>query len=163
MTATSRRTTTGHLVAPAAAAALCVAVAYIHVKDQGGLTVLKDPAYMGVGYWALEATALAVAAMLLTRIRPLATWFLAIGVAAGPLVGFILTRTTGLPNAMDDRGNWTETLGVESLIVEGALLVIATALFLRSRGASKADPYVAGLPVQSVASPQTRSSVPAGR
>jgi len=163
MSATSRRTTTGQLISRAAAAALCVAVAYIHVKDQGGLTALKDPAYMGVGYWALEATAVVVAAMLLTRIRPLATWFLAIGVAAGPLVGFILTRTTGLPNAMDDRGNWTETLGVASLIVESALLVIATAMFFRSRGASNADPYVAALPVQSVTSPQPRSSVSAGR
>src|SRR5437588_656890 len=82
----------------------------------------KDPAYMGLGYWALEATALAVAGMLLARIRPLASWFLAVGVAAGPLVGFILTRTVGLPNAMDDRGNWSETLGVVSLVVEGALL-----------------------------------------
>jgi len=163
MSATSRRTTTGQLISRAAAAALCVAVAYIHVKDQGGLTVLKDPTYIGIGYWALEVTAVAVAAMLLTRIRPLAAWFLAIGVAAGPFVGLILTRTTGLPGAMDDRGNWTETLGLESLIVEGALLVIATAMFFRSRAKSSADPYVAALPTQSVASPQARSSVPAGR
>src|SRR3954463_15391901 len=159
MTATSRRTTTGHLGARAAAAALCVAVAYIHVKDQGGLTVLKDPAYMGVGYWALEATALAVAAMLLTRIRPLATWFFAIGVAAGPLVGFVLTRTVGLPSAMDDRGNWTETLGVESLVVEGALLIVATAYFLRSRAVSTPVAYDGALPAQRVES--SRDSVAA--
>jgi len=163
MTAPRRRTPTGQLIFRAAAAALCVAVAYIHVKDQGGLTVMKDPAYIGAGYWALEVAAIAVAGMLLSRIRPSATWFLTIGVAAGPLVGFVLTRTTGLPSAMDDRGNWTETLGVASLIVEGTLLVIATALFFKSRAASQESAYVAALPAQSVASPQTRSSVPAGR
>ena len=107
----SRRTTTGRLISRAAAAALCVAVAYIHVKDQGGLVGAKDPAYMQFGYYALEVTALVVAGMLLARIRPLATWFVAIGVAAGPLVGFVLTRTIGLPDAMDDRGNWTEHSG----------------------------------------------------
>jgi hypothetical protein len=159
MTATSRRTTTGQLISRAAAAALCVGVAYIHVKDQGGIAVMKDPAYMGLGYWALEATALVVAAMLLTRIRPLATWFLAIGVAAGPLVGFVLTRTVGLPSAMDDRGNWTETLGVESLIVEGVLLVVATAYFLRSRAVSTPAVYDGALPTQRVES--SRDSIAA--
>jgi len=152
MTATSRRRTIGDLLPSGAAAALCVAVAYIHVKDQGGLTVLKDPAYIGFGYWALEATAVAVAAMLLTRIRPLASWFLAIGVAAGPLVGFILTRTTGLPNAMDDRGNWTETLGVVSLVVEGALLALAVAQFVRSRAVPVNEAYAGELPKQRVES-----------
>ena len=35
---------------------------------------------------------------------------------------------------MDDRGNWTETLGVVSLVVEGALLVARrTTQFIRSR------------------------------
>src|SRR5690349_23801980 len=112
MTATPRRTAPGPLLSRAAAAALCVGVAYIHVKDQGGIVGSKDPAYMQAGYYALEATALVVAAMLIARVRVVAAWLLTIGVAAGPLVGFVLTRTVGLPAAMDDRGNWTETLGV---------------------------------------------------
>jgi hypothetical protein len=161
MTTTSRRTTTGQLISRAAAAALCVGVAYIHVKDQGGIIGAKDPAYMQAGYYALEVTALVVAAMLLARIRPMATWFLTVGVAAGPLVGFVLTRTVGLPNAMDDRGNWTETLGVVSLVVEGALLALATAQFLRSRTAPAAAAYAPSVPTQRVG--QSRETVSAAR
>src|SRR3954453_8968555 len=93
-------------------ALLCAAVAYIHVKDQGGLTGTKDPAYMQAGYYAIEVTAVIAGLMLLTLRRSMTSWFLAMGVASGPFIGYVLTRTTGLPGAMDDRGNWSETLGV---------------------------------------------------
>jgi hypothetical protein len=53
------------------------------------------------------------------------TWLLTLGCAVGPLVAFVLTRTVGLPDATGDIGNWGEPLAVASLIVEGALLLIA--------------------------------------
>jgi LytS/YehU family sensor histidine kinase len=111
---------------------LCAAVAYIHIKDQGGIIGAKDPAYMQVGYYAIEVTGLVAGVMLLTSRRALTAWFLAIGVAAGPFIGLVLTRTTGLPGAMDDIGNWTETLGLVSLVVEGALIALAATFFLRA-------------------------------
>ena len=114
---------------------------------------------MQAGYYALEATALVVAVMLFARVRSVATWFLTIGVAAGPLVGFILTRTVGMPNAMDDRGNWTETLGVVSLVVEGALLALAIAQFVRSRSASTSIAYAGPLPIQRVETSRDTVSV----
>jgi len=41
---------------------------------------------------------------------------------------------------MDDIGNWGEPLGVVSLVVEGALLALATACFLHAyRQASSPD------------------------
>ena len=46
-------------------------------------------------------------------------------VALLPLVGYVLSRTTGLPGADDDIGNWTEPLGLASLWVEGAVLLTA--------------------------------------
>ena len=45
----------------------------------------------------------------------------------------MLSHGPGLPNYTDDKGNWTETLGLVSLIVEGALLVLAAGLVARSR------------------------------
>ncbi|MBV9255413.1 MAG: hypothetical protein JO054_14375 [Actinobacteria bacterium] len=105
------------------AAGLCLAVSAIHWMDQGGLK-LKDPTYMGVAYFALELASLAAALMLLTRTTRRG-WLLALGVAAGPLLGFVVTRTTGLPGAMDDIGNWAETLGWMSLVVESALLAVS--------------------------------------
>ena len=105
---------------------------------------------MQFGYYALEITGVVAAAMLVARIRPLVSWFLTVGVAVGPLVGFVLTRTVGLPDAMDDRGNWTETLGVVSLVVEGALLILATVQFFRARSQSATEPYSSPAGVRSV-------------
>jgi hypothetical protein len=41
------------------------------------------------------------------------------------LAGFVLSRTTGLPQATDDIGNWGEPLGIASMFVEGALIALA--------------------------------------
>jgi len=46
---------------------------------------------------------------------------MALGVSIGPASGYILSRSIGLPHYADDIGNWTEPLGVASLIVEGSL------------------------------------------
>jgi hypothetical protein len=132
MTSTHRGMRGWEIIARVVGALLCAAVAYIHIKDQGGIIGAKDPAYMQVGYYMIEVTAVVAGVMLLTRRRSLTAWFLAIGVAAGPFVGLVLTRTTGLPGAMDDIGNWSETLGLVSLFVEGALFALAATLFLRA-------------------------------
>ena len=123
-TTTAPRRTTAPLAAGLAGAGLALAVTVIHVLDQGGLTALKDPAYLGQGYRLLEVAGVLTAALLLAR-RQLLGWLLALGVAAGPLTGFILTRTVGLPGARDDIGNWTEPIGVASLVVEGTLLLLS--------------------------------------
>ena len=115
------------------AAALALAIAGIHVMDQGGLLGLKDPAYLGWGYRSLEVAAVVCAVLLLTGRRRLG-WLLALAVAAGPLTAIIISRSVGLPNATDDIGNWFETLGVAAMVVEASLIVIAlTALATSSR------------------------------
>jgi hypothetical protein len=106
-----------------AAATLAVAVSVIHVKDQGGLTALRDPAYLGQGYRLLEVAGVLVALLLLAA-PSIPAWLLAGGVALGPLVGFTLTRTVGLPQATDDVGNWGEPLAIAAASVEVALLAI---------------------------------------
>lgn len=114
-----------------AGALLSLAVAAIHVVDQGGITVMRDPYYLGVAYRVLEIAAVVSAVLLLLGlVRP--GWLLAAGVAAGPLLGYILSRGPGLPDYSDDIGNWTEPLGLVSLAVEGALLLLSVPLFVRS-------------------------------
>jgi hypothetical protein len=117
--------------ARASGAALCVGVAAIHVIDQGGIPGSKTPEYVGVGYWVLEVVALLTATALVAN-RPRLPWYLALGVAAGPLVGYALSRGPGLPDYSDDRGNWTEPLGLLSLAVEAVLLVLSAALIVRT-------------------------------
>jgi hypothetical protein len=116
-------------------AALALGVAYIHVKDQGGIPGDKGPGYIAIGYWMLEIVAVfaAVALLMGNRRHAAKAWFLTIGVAAGPIVGYVLSRGPGLPNYPDDKGVWSEQLGVISLVVEGALLLIAATMWARSR------------------------------
>ncbi|GGJ69187.1 hypothetical protein [Streptomyces brasiliensis] len=114
-----------------AGALLCLAVAAIHVVDQGGITTTRDPYYVGVGYHVLEIAAVAAAVLLLMGLVRLG-WLLAAGVAIGPLLGYILSRGPGLPDYSDDIGNWTEPLGLVSLAVEGALFLLSVPLFVRS-------------------------------
>ena len=44
---------------------------------------------------------------------------------AAVIVGYAISRTTGMPGAMDDVGNWLEPLGLASLFVEGTVVVFA--------------------------------------
>lgn len=124
-----------HLASRVLGAGLALGVAYIHVKDQGGFPGDKAPAYVGVGYYVLELVALLTAVVLLVGAgrHTAKAWFLAVGVALMPLTGYVLSRGPGLPNYTDDKGNWTETLGVVSLTVEATLLLLAVALVVRSR------------------------------
>lgn len=108
----------------ATAALLCLGVSVIHVIDQGGIPGSKDPAYVGAGYYILEIVGV-VAALLLIQSSSVLGWLLSLGVGAGPILGYVLSRGPGLPDYSDDKGNWNEPLGVVSLIVEGFLLLLA--------------------------------------
>ena len=52
----------------------------------------------------------------------------------GALVGFVFSRTVGLPGGADDIGNWTEPLGLASLFVEGSLVALGAARARPDRG-----------------------------
>lgn len=122
----------------AVAAVLCVAVALIHLIDQGGMPGSKDPSYIGIGYYLLEISAVIVALLLLApRTRgSLLVWSVAFFAGLGPIVGYCLSRGPGLPNYADDRGNWTEPLGVVGLVVEAVLLVVSLVGVTRAKDAA---------------------------
>ena len=116
-------------------AALCLAVVWIHLKDQNYFSFEKDPTYLQAAYIVLEVAGVITAVGLLIRPSALG-WLLAFGVGLGPIIGYVLTRGPGLPDAMDDKGAWTdETLGWVSLVVEGVLVLLALAMLARSRRA----------------------------
>jgi len=120
----------------------CLAVAAIHVIDQGGVPGTKGPEYVQILYYALEVAGVLAAALLLTK-HARAGWLLSLAVAAGPIVGYVLSRGPGLPDYTDDIGNWAEPLGVVSLVVEGILLII-TVVLLRRYASSVNSPTPAG-------------------
>ncbi len=105
--------------ARALTAAGLASIALIHLLDSIGK--YHETRYLFWMYVALMVGTLVVAAALLhTRRR--AAWLAAAGLAAGALVGYVINRTVGLPNATGDIGNWTEPIGLASLFVEGVVL-----------------------------------------
>jgi hypothetical protein len=95
-------------------------IGVIHLLDS--VETFHETRWLFWAYMAIMASTIVVAAALLHR--PTARWFQAAALLAlAPMIGFILSRTTGLPGADDDIGNWTDGLGLASLWVEGAVLL----------------------------------------
>jgi hypothetical protein len=108
-----------------------LAVALIHLLDV--ISKISETPYLGVMYILLMVASVTVAFALLHTGRPIA-WMAAGTLAGLTLIGFILSRTTGLPGATDDIGNWKEGLGLASMFVEaGVILLSGYALWLARR------------------------------
>ncbi len=104
-----------------------VGIAWIHLLDLAGK--LEETPYLGVAYIGL-IVGCAAAVVLLAR-HDRRGFLLAGGLAAATFLGYCLSRTTGLPAATDDIGNWAETLGIWSLIAEGAVVALSAAAIAR--------------------------------
>jgi hypothetical protein len=98
-------------------------IALIHLLDSIGK--YHETRYLFWMYVALIAASVATAGAVLVSHRPI-VWSVAAGLAAATIAGYVLSRTTGLPNATDDVGNWTEPLGLASLFVEGSVVALSS-------------------------------------
>lgn len=118
----------------AAVGAVGEAVAHIPVIEDH----LKEAPYIGVGF-ALLAVAGIILSVLLLVADTSAAWVSTLVVSALGLVGYLLSRTVGLPPIGDDLGNWGEPLGTIAIIAEPLMLVTAlvqlTSTGRRSRSA----------------------------
>jgi hypothetical protein len=95
-------------------------IGVIHLLDS--VETFHETRWLFWAYVALMAATVIVGGALLHR--PTTRWFEAAGLlAVVPIIGFVLSRTTGLPGSDDDIGNWTDSLGLASLWVEGAVLL----------------------------------------
>ena len=127
---------TGGSIANAAVVGLS-SIGLIHLLDIPGK--FTDAPYMGWLYVGLIVGSVGVAAVLIER-HDRRAWAAAAAVAVAPLVGYVLTRTVGLPEARDDIGNWAEPLGLASLFVEGLVLFVSLGALrpLPARAAARA-------------------------
>jgi hypothetical protein len=103
-------------------------IAFVHLLDLSGK--FAEVPYLGVGYVLLIAACVASIVLVLRHDRR--GWVLGGVAAAATLLGYVLSRTTGLPAATDDIGNWSESLGVWSLVLEAGVVVLA-AIALRAK------------------------------
>ncbi|QEC48487.1 hypothetical protein FSW04_13535 [Baekduia soli] len=118
--------------ARAAGAVGVAGIGLIHLLD--AIDTFHDTRYVFWLYVALMAGCIAATAALL-GVASRRVWA-AVGVLAlAPLVGYVLSRTTGLPGADDDIGNWGDPLGLASLWVEGLTLGLALTRGMARRGA----------------------------
>jgi hypothetical protein len=114
------------------AALLALAVATVHVADQGGITVLNSPALLGWGFRLVEIGGVLTALVILARPARLAWlgWAAGVLLGAGPFIGYIVTRTVGVPGDPQDVGNWGYWIGTISLIIEAALVTLSAGMLL---------------------------------
>lgn len=116
-----------------AGAMLALAVAAVHVADQGGVTALTSPAWIGWGYRLIEVggvlTALTLLMSLPVRFAPnWAGWTAGVLLGAGPFIAYILSRTVGMPGDPGDVGNWGYWVGTVSLFIEAGLVLLSVGM-----------------------------------
>jgi hypothetical protein len=134
-------------------ALLAVAVAAVHVADQGGITAMASPAWIGWGYRLIEIGGIVTALLLLlpaaprlgpVRIGPIRMgpawlgpaslgWAAGVMLGAGPFIGYVASRSVGVPGDPGDVGNWGYWVGTVSLLVEAALVLLSVGMLLAAR------------------------------
>ena len=120
-------------------ALLALAVAAVHIADQGGIGTLADPDWVGWAYRLVEVGGVLTALALLLRPARWGAfpWMAAVALAVGPMLGYLTSRTLGLPGDTGDIGNWGDWVGTVSLAVEAALILLSAGMltsYLRARG-----------------------------
>ena len=114
--------------ARALGAAGLAGIGLIHLLDLPGK--FSETPYLAWMYIGLIISAVVVAGELVRTGAPRA-WAAGAALALGAMVGYTLTRTTGLPQAHGDVGNWLEPLGLASLFVETLFVALAAAALVR--------------------------------
>ena len=124
-------------VARAAAVVGLAGVALIHLIDLPDK--LEETPYVGWMYiGAIVGSLILAGALIVSTHRRV--WVATGALAAGVMAGYVLSRTTGLPSASGDIGNWGEPLGIASLLVEGCLVALSAGVLAMRRQAAAVRP-----------------------
>jgi hypothetical protein len=113
----------------AVSALLAIAVAGVHVADQGGITKFNSPPdWLGWGYRLIEVGGVLTALVLLMPWTKWLGWAAAVLLGTGPFLGYLTSRSIGVPGDPGDVGNWGYWVGTVSLIVEAALVILSVSM-----------------------------------
>ena len=139
----ARAVTAPHVAVHIVGAMLALGIAAVHVADQGGVTTLTSPDWIGWGYRLVEVGGAATALVLL--LSPLAPppvappalawagWAAGALLGTGPFVAYLLSRSVGIPGDHGDVGNWGYWIGTVALFIEAALVVLSVSMLLAHR------------------------------
>ena len=117
-----------------AAISLIVVVGLIHLIDAPG--DLQEAPYQGLLFLANFFGALAAAIGIQRGHRW--GWLLGVLVAGGAFVGYVISRTVGLPGLPVEE-EWLEPLGLLSLVVEGLFAGLFLTNFVRPAKVARTD------------------------
>jgi hypothetical protein len=145
---TSIRGAVDDAIARATAIAALVAVALIHVLQLPD--AFREIGYLGALFIAVIAGCLILAAVL-ARTSDTRAWAAAGGLAGLVLLGYVISRSVGLPGFTGDIGEWSEPAGLASMVIESLVVLVAGAM-LASR------PFPVPAARQSAARPATPAS-----
>jgi hypothetical protein len=119
---------TSRLRYPAALLAVVAGLAHVPVTPDH----LNEAKYIGILFLALTIVCVVLAALLLVWDSPI-VWAALGGACLLAVLAFVLSRTVGLPLISDDIGNWTERLGVVSVLTETGVAILAAAALVKGR------------------------------
>ena len=125
-------------------ALLALAVAMVHIADQGGITAFASPSWIGWGYRLIEAGgALTALTLVLPRPRWLGPawlgWAAGVLLGAAPFAAYLASRTVGVPGDPGDVGNWGYWVGTVSLFIEAALVMLSVSALIAARQRGSAE------------------------
>jgi hypothetical protein len=107
-----------------------IVTAVVHLID--GSRSLDDTFYVGALELALAAACVPLALVLIAQ-PARAVWIAIISLVSVALATYLASRTSGLPGATDDIGNWGETLGILNVAAESAVILLAGRVLERWR------------------------------
>jgi len=110
--------------------ALIVTTGLIHVMNASDS--FQEAAYKGWLFYANGMGAL-VAAYGIYRGKRSWGWNLGLLIALGSLIGYVASRTVGLPHIPAEPDAWLEPFGVASLIVEGLFVAVCMRMTVSDR------------------------------
>lgn len=85
---------------------------------------LEEAPYVGWLFIALSVVCIVLAVAIVVVDNP-GVWVLSGAVCLAAVVGYLASRTVGLPQIQDDVGNWTEPLGIPAVASEALMVVLA--------------------------------------
>ena len=102
----------------------CLAgIAATHVADLPDK--LAEAHYMAAMFCGLIVSSLALAGCLAVGYRTRAAWTCAAALSASTIVGYVLSRTVGLPQLEDHVGMWWDPWGVAAIVCELGVIALA--------------------------------------
>jgi hypothetical protein len=115
-----------------AGVALALAIAGAHVADQGGITAFTAPDWLGWAYRLIEVGGVLTAATLISPRTARLGWLAGALLGVAPFLGFLASRTIGVPQDPGDVGNWSDWVGTLALVLEAGLVTVSIGM-LRAR------------------------------